>query len=182
MGCQALSSGAIIFRSGPVGLVRPRRERTDEDPRWHSEQLDVAHEKLPGPKGGIRQDGLSTARCNPRPAHVLRGLHSTIARESGISVLQTVQRAVGTLRGPRKGLIRPCRVWNAVDGRQKHVYTVSRIVGVPASTIADVKSRSRTVCDALSQSPTTILEEGRADKVKQKSSLSVNDSRSNYRS
>ena len=39
-------SSQLNLPSGPLGLVRPRRERTDADRDWYSEQLAVPHVKL----------------------------------------------------------------------------------------------------------------------------------------
>ena len=41
----ALSSQQLSLPTGPLGLVRPRRERTDEDREWYSKQLAVQHVK-----------------------------------------------------------------------------------------------------------------------------------------
>ena len=38
-------SSQLSLPTGPVGLVRPRRERTDEDKAWYSKQLAVKHSK-----------------------------------------------------------------------------------------------------------------------------------------
>ena len=38
-------SSQLNLPTGPVGIVRPRRERTDEDRQWYSEQLAVQHTK-----------------------------------------------------------------------------------------------------------------------------------------
>ena len=39
------SPDQLSLPTGPVGLVRPRRERTDEDREWYSKQLAVQHVK-----------------------------------------------------------------------------------------------------------------------------------------
>ena len=92
-------SSQLNLPTGPVGLVRPRRERTDEDREWHSEQSKV---KIPSVyyREVYRQMAF-LGSCNP--GRVCFAAHSTIARERGISV-KTVQRAVKYLA--HEGLIR----------------------------------------------------------------------------
>ena len=77
-----------------LGLVRPRRERTDEDRQWHSEQSKVQI-RNPYFREVYRQMAF-LASCNP--GRLCFAAHSTIARKAGTSEkaisTKTVQRAV----------------------------------------------------------------------------------------
>ena len=147
-------SSQLNLPTGPVGLVRPRRERTDEDREWHSEQSKV---KIPSVyyREVYRQMAF-LGSCNP--GRVCFAAHSTIARERGISV-KTVQRAVKYLA--HEGLIR-CMSVGA--GRSTGKYQILGRSKSPSSV------DSESTLDGLRVHQ---IEEG-IDQRTKKTSLSVN--------
>ena len=145
----------LSLPSGPGALLRGgRRERTDEDREWHSEQSKV---KIPSVyyREVYRQMAF-LGSCNP--GRVCFAAHSTIARERGISV-KTVQRAVKYLA--HEGLIRCISVG---AGRSTGKY---QILGRSASP-SSVDSESTLGGLGVHQ-----IEEGIDQRTK--TSLSVND-------
>ena len=87
-----------------LGLVRPRRERTDVDKAWHSEQVKVQIQNANYRE--VWRQMVFLAGCNP--GRLCFAAHSTIASKAGTDEkaisTKTVQRAVKYLMG--EGLIR----------------------------------------------------------------------------
>ena len=87
-----------------LGLVRPRRERTDADKAWHSEQVKVQIQNANYRE--VWRQMVFLAGCNP--GRLCFAAHSTIAHKAGTDKkaisTKTVQRAIKYLMG--EGLIR----------------------------------------------------------------------------
>ena len=144
----------LSLPSGPGALLRGgRRERTDEDREWHSEQSKV---KIPSVyyREVYRQMAF-LGSCNP--GRVCFAAHSTIARERGISV-KTVQRAVKYLA--HEGLIRCISVG---AGRSTGKYQILGRSASPSSVDSESTQRGLGVHQ---------IEEGINQRTK--TSLSVN--------
>ena len=145
----------LSLPSGPGALLRGgRRERTDADREWHSEQSKV---KIPSVyyREVYRQMAF-LGSCNP--GRVCFAAHSTIARERGISV-KTVQRAVKYLA--HEGLIRCISVG---AGRSTGKYQILGRSTSPSSVDSESTQRGLGVHQ---------IEEG-IDQRTKKTSLSVN--------
>ena len=89
--------------TGPTTALRGgRRERTDEDKAWYSEQLKVVDLEIANPYyREVYRDLAFLASCNT--GRLSYAAHSTTATKKGVSV-KTVQRAVKSFE--RDGLIR----------------------------------------------------------------------------
>ena len=119
-----------------LGLVRPRRERTDVDKAWHSEQVKVQIQNANYRE--VWRQMVFLAGCNP--GRLCFAAHSTIASKAGTDEkaisTKTVQRAVKYLMG--EGLIRCISVG---AGRSTGKY---QILGRPKSLASvDKKSMQR---------------------------------------
>ena len=94
----------LSLPTGPTHVVRPRRERTDTDREWHSEQVKVQIQNVHYRE--VWRQMVFLASCNP--GRLCFAAHSTIARKAGTDEkaisTKTVQRAVSYLA--REGLIR----------------------------------------------------------------------------
>ena len=95
------ASAQIPLPTGPVGLVRPRRERTDEDKAWYSRQVKVGEDIPNVHYREVYRQMAFHGSCNP--GRLCFAAHSTIADAKGISP-KTVQRAVRHLE--KEGFLR----------------------------------------------------------------------------
>ena len=90
----------LALPTGPVAIVRRRRERTDTDKGWHSEQVKAGMEIKNLFHRAIYQQMTFLASCNIE--RLCFASHTTIASKLGIAT-KSVQRAVKVLE--RDGLL-----------------------------------------------------------------------------
>ena len=91
---QREANPQLSLPTGPTHVVRPRRERTDTDKAWHSEQVKVQIQNANYRE--VWRQMVFLAGCNP--GRLCFAAHSTIARKAGTDEkaisTKTVQRAV----------------------------------------------------------------------------------------
>ena len=163
-------SNQLNLPSGPVGLVRPRRERADVDREWHSEQVKVQIQNVHYRE--VWRQMVFLASCNP--GRLCYAAHATIARKAGTDdkalSTKTVQRAVKFLQS--EGLIEclsvgACRVPGKylVLGRV-HVDSKSMSRGLKVHQIEEgIEVKAKNLLSAVPKSLDPVEPEGPKQEV-----------------